>query len=200
MKRLMTTVCGILVLLLSVFCGCQKEEDLIVDKVPATVYSREELFELVQSARQKQSNGEQLSQDEEFVVDLQEIPSPVIDTSEYALIRIVVSQYHIRYYYCPVSELETAEGETGDFDLWRSEYLAFSYSREVYFGEDPLDGIAEQVNVEVNSEGVIYDESKGQIFFRYGLSSGDITATESLNHYDILFPLCQYEVITIPDA
>ena len=153
---------------------------------------------MVRVAKQKQANGETLSQYEEVVVDLEEIPHPIVDTEQYTLIRITVMRDRIRYYYCPVGVLESYEGELSEFNMFNNEYIGISYNTEITVGIDGFGSAVRQMMLEVDSNDVAYAEDQGQMYFRYGLTWGYVLGTETLKDYDQLLPFCEYEMIPIP--
>ena len=53
---------------------------------------------------------------------------------------------------------------------------------------------------EPNEDGVIYDPAYREIIFPMGTAVGYVRVPESMNNYETILPLCQYEVLEIAET
>ena len=104
---------------------------------------------------------------------------------------IVIGRANIRYYYMPI----------GVCPLYNSAYsvgIAISLNRSdmmVRFDGDPLDGIAIQIGIDVNEDGLIYDPCWNSIYAPIGNTFVRIRVADHLNNYEFLRDLVFSEFI-----
>lgn len=182
--------------------GCKKQEQFPDSNEITSMYhiasyeNLDKLTNTIKTAKQKQENNQELSQDDMVLVTLEQLYKPAVDIPNYTMYSIDVSKYYVRYWYCP-NDLEHSQITSSD------QLLSITYQR-------PKDGVdqfeqaivqyREQSNIAPTEEGVLYDAECRSIAFRLGTSYGYIKVPESMNTYETILPLCQYELVEISNS
>ena len=160
----------------------------------ATYDSMDEFTEAYKAARRRQKSGEELTQDDNLLLRIDTVYQPAFDLPEYTLYHISVGDYNLRYWYCPVDLVETAS-------TVNSFYISFPHPKE---GVDQFDQVVQQYRdeykLEPTADGVIYNPTNSLICFRVGTSYGCVSVPESMNTYETILPLCQYEILEIAET
>ena len=180
---------------LSVSAGCQKKEEEISIMYHIASYETLDAFAAaIKQAKQKQANNETLTEDDKVLVGLETVYKPSADIPSCTMYKIDVSKYFVRY--CP-DNIENPNNKTSD------ELLFITFQRPED-GVNQFDQIVEEHREEnlpePNEDGVIYDPAYREILFPMGTSFGYVRVLESMNNYETILPLCQYEVLEIAEA
>ena len=150
----------------------------------------------IKQAKQKQANNETLTEDDKVLVGLETVYKPSADIPSCTMYKIDVSKYFVRYWYCP-DNIENPNNKTSD-------ELVFITFQRPEDGVNQFDQIVEEHREEnlpePNEGGVIYDPAYREILFPMGTSFGYVRVLESMNNYETILPLCQYEVLEIAEA
>lgn len=179
-------------LFFSLLLGCQKQEVSSMFHI-ASYETLEDLTDSIQEANQKQANDEKLTDDDEVLVALEKVYKPAVDIADYTMYKIDVSKYYIRYWYRP-NDIENPVPKEllyYTFRLPRKDVDQFAQVVEQY---------REQKQIEVNEDGMLYDPENQDVTFPMETSFGYVTVPESMNQYETILPLCQYEILEIPEA
>ena len=195
MKKIITLLL-IVVLPLSMFCSCNKDEERLGSLETLYFEDQEAWVNAIENAKQNQKNDLDLTDEELLLVDLETLPYPTAEISGYYLDRIRVMEYVIFYEYFPVAE-KTEEKDVGK--KWEN-MIQYSFNREK--GVDVVDGfavVAEQMRSQnglyPTEDNVIYNDVEGEITFRVGMSYGCICVPQSMNNYETILSLCTYDLI-----
>ena len=192
-------------LLLSIFCGCQKEDETDPD-IQSSLYKAEfetldELKAAWKIAKQKQEQNEELSIDEALLVVLEQIPNPIAEVEGYFLKNIQVSKFCVHYVYFREGATQFyMPDENGNLVRQAMEYI---FSVEDFGDMNGFEIVAEQSRtqdqLEPTEDGVFYDERSARMVFSVGNSYCILTVPDFMNQYDTILSLCQYEIITLSE-
>lgn len=184
------------------FIGCQKDQgtDCKLERVEFT--SVEDLVSALKAAKQKQSNNEELTEDEKILVDLEDLPVPSAVPANYDLKTVYVTKYDVHYSY--YKEGETREYKEIEPGKYESQVIKYWFNHEDTSERDGFEIVKEQYRtqdgLEPTEDGVIYDEYLATVTFRVGRSHGSVIVPESMNTYETILPLCQYELVEISNS
>ncbi len=114
-----------------------------------------------------------------------------IDIPGYKILAIEIMDYNVIYYYVPNDyEKENFDYETG---------IRVYYKRDVesISGEQLIDVIVDQLDLEFMSDGCYYSSERNLILFPVGNTYMYIAVPDHMNNYDILKEYCQVREITV---
>ena len=194
----MKTIVLLLVLssVLALLNGCRFKEPELMADYWATYDSMDEFTEAYKAARRRQKSGEELTQDDNLLFKIDTVYQPAFDLPEYTLYHISVGDYNLRYWYCP-NDIEYSNNTTLNELL----YITFYHPKEgVDQFEQAVQQYRKQNQIEPTADGVIYDATNRYVYFRVGTSYGYVAVPESMNTYETILPLCQYEVLEITET
>lgn len=201
MKRIFICCLTIFVVFSSLI-SCKKEEvpsDCTPERVEFT--SVDDLISALKAAKQKQSNNEELTEDEKILVDLEDLPVPSAVPANYDLKIVYVTKYDVHYSY--YKEGETREYKEVEPGKYESQVIKYWFNHEDTSERDGFEVVKEQYRtqsgLEPTEDGVIYDEYLATVTFRVGRSHGSVIVPKPMNTYETILPLCQYEIVEITD-
>lgn len=193
MKRFLT--CFFVILLLcNGLIGCKKDSSDRIYADPIYIYNNLETFQTaLQNAKHKQDKGEELTDEEKRLTKITEIvvPTPNLDTYHLHAIHL---QHKLTYiFYSEEDNLSTPNEIMYCFSI--PNYI---YNEDAFLNHKAI--ILENGGIEYEKDGVIYDEKHATMYFVYHDTWAEVTVTSSMNTYDQLLALCQYEIVSVYDA
>ncbi len=183
-----------LILSLSAGCRLKEPEPMPIADYWATYRTMNEFTEAYKAAKQRQKSGEELTQDDVFLLRINTVYQPVFDLSEYTLNYISVNDYNLQYWYSPADLVDTASTSI-------SICITFYHPKEgVDQFEQAVQQYRDEYKLEPTADGVLYNPTDSTIYFRVGTSCAQVTVPEAMNSYETILPLCQYEVLEIAET
>ena len=137
-----------------------------------------------------------------ILVDLEDFPVPSAVPANYYLKTVYVTKYNIHYSY--YKEGETREYKEVEPGKYESQVIQYRFNHEDVNERDGFEIVKEQYRtqdgLEPTEDGVIYDEYLATVTFRVGRSHGSVIVPKSMNAYETILPLCQYEIVEISNS